>query len=92
MSLDDYSGTCELTMTRGRTLEEELLVGRADPRVTIVGDVVRKAQSAPSRLHGPPYMEMDGDLLRINGDNRTVVYRLVEYHKDKDVFLAEWPG
>lgn len=94
MNSDDFTGTCELAMTPFATspaLDEQLLVGRADPRVKIVGDLVREAQTRPSRFNGSPYLEQDGDLLRINGDNRKVVYRLVAYLKDEDMYLAEWP-
>ena len=89
MSPNDYSGTCELTRISGA--EERLIIGRADPRVKITGDLIREAEHAQPGLNRPPYAELDGDLFRINGDNRTVVYRLVEYVKGEDVFLAEWP-
>ena len=91
---DDYSGTYELEMTSGcesRFLEPRLLVKRADPRVKIVGDLVREAQTARPGLDDRPLAQVDGDLFRINADNRTVVYRLVEYLEDEDVYLAEWP-
>ena len=64
---------------------------RADPRVKIVGDIVREAKTARPGLDRPPFAEVDGDLFRINADNRTVVYRLVEYIESEDVYLAEWP-
>lgn len=90
----NYSGTCELVMTSGcenSLLEPRLLVKRADPRVKIVGNLIREAKTTRPGLDDRPLAQVDGDLFRINAHNRTVVYRLVEYLEGEDVYLAEWP-
>lgn len=89
----DFDGVCELTMTGGTppAFEDQLLVGRADPRVKITGEFINEALAKPCRVHGAPYVELDGDLLRINGDNRTVVYRLVCHDTSTDLYYGEWP-
>ncbi len=90
MSLDDYSGTCEMRRVTS-AIEDSFQVLHADPRVKIVGDLVREAKSARPGLDDRPLAQVDGDLFRINADNRTVVYRLVSYLENEDVYLAEWP-
>lgn len=79
-------GECVLTRI-GRT---GIRVDQADPVICIhpeIVDELRAGQYAPG-------VTFDGDVLRIHGMNRTVVYRLGELTRDpcgRLVYLAEWP-
>lgn len=64
---------------------------RIAPNVRIAGEVVRQAQMQPPSTGDKPYASVEGDLLRINKDNGTVMYRLISYIEDEDVYLAESP-
>lgn len=73
-------------------LDESLVIERADPKIWVSCEFLAEIEAGmPTRADGRPYAELDGDLLRINADNRTVVYRLGEHHFELDVYEAEWP-
>lgn len=74
------------------SLDDSLIIERADPKIWVSAEFLAEVEcGTPAREDGRPYAEIDGDLLRINADNRTVVYRLGEHHLAMDVYEAEWP-
>ncbi|MFC9973560.1 hypothetical protein ACFVH6_21965 [Spirillospora sp. NPDC127200] len=85
----DFTGQCTMVTVTG--FDNGLLIPKADPRVKIPRNVVEQLRHASRRVDGRPYAEVDGDLIHINGDDRTVVYRLVGETADGDAYLAEWP-
>jgi hypothetical protein len=67
---------------------------RADPRILISADLLDAIVDDPAPeawvdLAG--CTTYDGGVLRINGVNRTVVYRIVTYVPSARAFIAEWP-
>lgn len=64
-----------------------LYVDLAPPRVEISGVVLRQIAADASC----PLATYRKDVIRIEGVNGAVVYRLVRYDADRDVWLAEWP-
>lgn len=74
------------------SLDDSLIIERADPKIWVSAEFLAEVEcGTPTRAGGRPYAEIDGDLIRINADNRTVVYRLGEHHFELDVYEAEWP-
>lgn len=99
-----WIGECIVTRRLNeRTLEDELIIERADPKVCVAAEVLYEIAGAHlspfARLDPPvPYETLHplderlvGRLLRIEAANRTVIYRLTEYQADTDWYLAEWP-
>jgi hypothetical protein len=90
----DYDGQLAISRTSGAG--DFFTIHRADPRVMIrvswVEEACRVLGRAPEGA-----VQLDGDVLRIFGDNQTVIYRLVAQvtvpgeEEDERVFLAEWP-
>lgn len=60
-----------------------LRVDRADPRILVSAELVEQ-------LMGPD-LAIDGHLLRIEGFNRTAVYRIGEKVPNMFAYYAEWP-
>jgi hypothetical protein len=61
-------------------------VDRADPRILISEEALRDF-----REHEVLCGEVDGDILRIRGVNRAVVYRIRNYLPDQRAYVLEWP-
>jgi hypothetical protein len=60
---------------------------RADPRITIAADVLDDIA-----LGDIPFATLTGPIVRIEGSNRTVIYRIVKYlGPEVDAYIAEWP-
>jgi hypothetical protein len=57
----------------------------ADPCIQITADMLE------STRRGYTSATLDGDLLRIEGANRTVVYRIGDMVPGLDAYWAEWP-
>lgn len=66
--------------------EGRLLVLHADPRIWISAELL-----AELRREAHPDVTLIGDVLTVNAVNRRVVYRLGEYMREADCWLAEWP-
>jgi hypothetical protein len=76
-------------------------VDHADPRILISGELLREALFATwpgvslstgllrQDRNGTPFWE--GAVLRIEGVNRTVIYRITEYVPSVNVYIGEWP-
>jgi hypothetical protein len=74
-------------------------IDRADPRVLIDGELLPQLfvnpmagvslSLPPDSENGTPFWE--GAVLRINGVNRTVIYRITEYLPGIHSYIGEWP-
>ncbi|MBC6460685.1 hypothetical protein [Actinomadura sp. HBU206391] len=89
--MDDF-GECVFTRDVGPP--ERFTIDRADPRILVSAGVLEEIRNAQPgeflTFDGRPRAELDGDLLKIYGDNRTVIYRIGEKH-DRLNYVAEWP-
>jgi hypothetical protein len=67
-------------------------VDRADPRVLISGELLDDIMRHPAEHAWCESTADDGGvLLKIEGVNRTVVYRVTEYVAPIHGYIAEWP-
>lgn len=82
--MSDY-GECVVAVT-----PEGLRIDHADPRVLISAEVVHDLRAGVI-LRGSPHITLNGDLLRIEAVNRTVIYRIGEKTIDRFAYVAEWP-
>lgn len=64
-----------------------LTVDRADPRVMVSAELLDEWRSGK----GEPEVTINGDVLRIEASNRTVIYRIGEKVPDMYAYFAEWP-
>ncbi len=78
-----YDGRCELNWS----LEVGLQIDHADPQVRISAELLAKLRAGRLR----PEIRLDGDLLRIAGTNRTVIYRLGGPTPDGSAYYMAWP-
>ena len=78
VAADLYDGTCQLTRHEDPVLGRFVTVDHADPRIRINDEVM-------------PELKRDGDFIRIEASNRTVIYRLVGYDFERKQHLAVWP-
>lgn len=79
-------GDCILTTLSDRRVH----VDQADPRVRLSTRIIHDLR-AGQVVHGSPYITLDDDLLRIDGVNRLVIYRLAGMTRDRSGYIAEWP-
>ena len=63
-----------------------LRIDHADPRILISAEVLENIRRNPD-----PSVSYDSDLLRIEGVNRTVIYRIREKVPSHFAYCAEWP-
>jgi hypothetical protein len=75
-------GQCWVSLVDG-----DLVIDRADPRITIAEELVSEWRQGNHH----PTVSLDGDLLRVQAKNRTVIYRLVEHVPEYHAWIAEWP-
>lgn len=69
-------------------------IDHADPRVLISAGLLDMIVDNPSPHAWVDFAgctTYDGGLLRINGVNRTVIYRIVTWVPSVRAFIAEWP-
>ena len=73
-------------------------IDRADPRIMVSAELLAQVFGAPAAgvtltmadgPNGTPFF--DGAVLRIEGVNRTVIYRMVQYVPAVHGYVAEWP-
>jgi hypothetical protein len=83
-------GTCIVT----RLDDGSFRVDQADPRVLISAELLDAVNGAGPRT---PWLDLaaratyDGELLKIHGVNRTVIYRIGEYVHRAHCYIGEWP-
>lgn len=65
-----------------------LSIERADPVVRASARLVDQIRAGTELLPG---CGIDGDLLRIEADDRTVVYRIMEQVPDRFCYVLRWP-
>lgn len=75
-------GDCVVT----RLYPSGLRIDHADPRILISTEVLEDIRRDPG-----PGITLNGDLLRIEGVNRTVIYRIGEKAPDLYAHHAQWP-
>jgi hypothetical protein len=63
-----------------------LYIDQADPVIRASKQIIDYARTGDA-----PWTSMDGDLLRIKAENRTVIYRIGEYLPEIGCYAAEWP-
>lgn len=63
-----------------------LTIEHADPRIVITDELLSEIAAGNSR-----FCTLRDGVLRIEGTNRTVVYRIGEYRLVPNVHYAEWP-
>lgn len=84
-------GSCTLT----RTEDGALRIDQADPHILISAELLAEALHAPAKgvsLNIPlSSFSFTGSILRIEGVNRTVIYRIGEYLAPVNGYIAEWP-
>jgi hypothetical protein len=83
--VSDHFGECILALVE----DNRVRVDHADPRVLIACDLVHDIR-AGKKPRGKG-ITLTGDILRIAGVNRTVVYRISAERHDPYNYLAEWP-
>lgn len=76
------TGECVLT-----TVDDGIRVDHADPEILISPELLDEMRAG--NLH--PNVSLDGDLLRIEGTNRTVIYRIGDKVPDLFAYYAAWP-
>lgn len=78
-------GDCIVT----EAIDGSLHIDRADPRVLISAELLDQIKDG----RAVAAVTLDGDLFRIAGTNRTVVYRIGEKVPDLNLnaYYAEWP-
>lgn len=90
-------GECVVTEMRELGGQIRLHVDRADPQVRISPDLLARVPRAEPGLDWPATYDPDARILRIEGVNRTVVYRIRDIleptpgmpgHWD---YVGEWP-
>lgn len=84
----------------GSGTQTGIRVDRADPRILISGELLDETARDPgppawldtTGCAPPPYRATyAGAVLRIEGVNRTVVYRVTGYVPAIHAYIAEWP-
>lgn len=75
-------GDCIMTRLADGTIH----IDRADPRILIAAELLDEIGYGCN-----PYVILDGDVLKIHGANRTVVYRIGEKVPNMHAYYAEWP-
>jgi hypothetical protein len=86
-------GECIMT----RLDDGSLRIDHADPRILISAELLARACVAPGsgislgREHPGSHCCGEGALLKINGVNRQVIYRITEYVPRVHGYVAEWP-
>ena len=90
MSSDEEYGQCHVTSlhdAHGSLMR--LRIDRADPRVLITREMLFQMPAPDPEWPWPA--TFDGNVVRIRGENRTVLYRIGQYLPDRDCYEAEWP-
>jgi len=88
-------GECIMTRLPGGTVR----IDRADPRILISAELLAEAfvHPAPGVSLGPPPESpngtpfWEGAVLKIEGVNRTVIYRICGYVPRVRGYIGEWP-
>lgn len=62
-----------------------LRIVHADPRILICPEILDEVRA------GSSWATVDDDRLRIEAENRTVVYRIAEYLPEHGAYIGEWP-
>lgn len=75
-------GECVLTST-----PDGLIVDRADPEILIAAELLDEIRAG--RHHADVYL--DGEVLRIEGVNRRVIYRVGDKVPNQLAYCAAWP-
>lgn len=81
-----YDGEFWTTQVRGDDGRVRLFIDRADPRILVSAAIVEAARDGLS-----PFTSLRGDVLRIEGENRTVLYRIRGKVLTAWTYEAEWP-
>lgn len=93
--MDEAYGECIVTQLYDPEGGTTLLVQRADPVIRISPAVLAEIPSAPSGHHTT--FDATARVLRIEGVNRTVVYRIREMLEERPGargyfdYIGEWP-
>ena len=77
-------------------------IDQADPRILISEELLDSTIGIPNRYLPLPNVQVDltgcsprdgcvGAILKINGVNRTVIYRIAEFVPRIHAYIAEWP-
>lgn len=69
--------------------DHRLTIVQADPRILISAQIV-DALRADEPAYPAGWVTLDGDLLRVEGINLTVIYRIGPKAHDRFAYLAEW--
>jgi len=64
----------------------DVYIDRADPKICISDELLRMLRYAPGKG-----VSVDGDVLRIDAANRSVVYRIGAHDDALRCYYAEWP-
>src|SRR5258708_3606677 len=78
-------------------VKDSIWIAHADPRILIAAEIL--AQAAAGTMphvwldwpHPPDDPFYAGAVLKIDGVNRTVIYRITEYVPRVRGYIAEWP-
>lgn len=65
---------------------DKVTIIRADPQILISTELLLDIAAGGSRI-----ATLDGDLLKIDAANRTVIYRIGDLTHDGYCYHAEWP-
>lgn len=81
-------------------LAEWITVTRADPRILISGAIMEEivgghiigsSITPPASERAARHETPIGSVLKVEADNRTVIYRIVDVWPRSYVYVAEWP-
>jgi hypothetical protein len=90
MGMEAGYGECRVTSlhdARGSLMR--LRIDQADPRILITRELLEQMQ--PPDPDWPLPATFDGEIVRIRGENRSVIYRVVRYLPELGCYEAEWP-
>lgn len=78
--------------TDPETLTDKLFIDRADPISRVSAELLQEISVLTERGEDR-WSTLDGDVLTIKADNRTVVYRVdfTSYDAATDSYLMRWP-
>lgn len=90
MSLVEHAadiGGLEATFTYCFCGRHGVDIVQADPRIRVSADLLDEIRAGECG----PCVTLNGDVLRIQGSNRQVVYRIGDKVPHLDAYEAEWP-
>lgn len=84
-------GTCIISRFDDPVHGSRLHIDHADPSVVIAAELLDDIAQGERAMGNLPGVSLRDGVLRIEAENRTVIYRIGEYHAAIHGYTAEWP-